>query len=231
MTVSNGYWKTYLDLLAAINKSARTQFLNYFISVDYQTAEGRQAVIDYAYALVSKYGDASTEVACQLYDAIAEATGVSVPPAVPAALPTISETAKAVNGTIAHSGNADYISGTVERLVKQAGADTIVQNAIRDHAECAWIPSGDTCAFCIMLASNGWQMASKKSVNGGHVKHIHANCNCNFAVRFTHDTKYDGYDPSIYLDKYDSADGDNWHEKLKFMRREQNRLSQDDIDM
>ena len=229
MTVRNGYWAKYLELLGSINQSARTQFLNYFVSVDYQSPAGRQAVIDFAFALVTKYGEASAEAACQLYDAIAEATGVSVPPAVPAATATIGETAKAINGTIAASTNADYISGTVERLVKQASADTIYQNAIRDGAECAWIPVGDTCAFCIMLASNGWKKASKRTLKGNHASHVHSNCDCNFAVRFASDTQYDGYDPNIYLERYDSAEGDTWHDKLNSMRREQYQLNGDEI--
>ena len=63
----------------------------------------------------------------------------------------------------------------VSRMVKQAGADTTQKNAIRDGAEWAWVPHGDACPFCRMLASNGWQIASKNLLKKGHAQHIHAN--------------------------------------------------------
>ena len=95
-----------------------------------------------------------------------------------------------------------------------------MQNAIRDGAEWAWIPVGDTCAFCLMLASNGWQRASKAALAGGHAEHIHANCDCTYAVRFDRKSGVQGYDPDKYKKMYDEADGSNWHQKLNSMRRD-----------
>ena len=98
--------------------------------------------------------------------------------------------------------------GRVSRLVKRAGADTTLKNAVRDGAEWAWVPHGDTCPFCITLASNGWQKASSKVLKGGHAEHIHANCDCEFAIRFDHNTTVAGYDPEKYLKQYRDAGGD-----------------------
>lgn len=83
----------------------------------------------------------------------------------------------------------------VSRLVKQAGADTSLKNAARDGAEWAWIPHGDTCAFCITLASRGWQRQSLKAMMGGHAEHIHSNCDCEYAIRFSHSTNVAGVRP------------------------------------
>lgn len=96
----------------------------------------------------------------------------------------------------------------VSRLVKRAGADTSLRNAARDGAEWAWVPHGDTCPFCITLASNGWQNASDKVLKGGHAQHVHANCDCEFAIRFDHRTTVAGYDPDKYLAQYNAAGGD-----------------------
>ena len=98
--------------------------------------------------------------------------------------------------------------GRVSRLVKRAGADTTLKNAVRDGAEWAWVPHGDTCPFCITLASNGWQKASSKVLKGGHADHIHANCDCEFAVRFDGSTTVAGYDPEKYLRQYRAAGSD-----------------------
>ncbi|WP_291225020.1 hypothetical protein [Gemmiger sp.] len=122
----------------------------------------------------------------------------------------ISCTASASRGTITYWPvvlSTAYPNG-VSRLVKRAGADTTLKNAVRDGAEWAWVPHGDTCPFCITLASNGWQKASSKVLKGGHAEHIHANCDCEFAIRFDHNTTVAGYDPEKYLKQYRDAGGD-----------------------
>ena len=100
------------------------------------------------------------------------------------------------------------LPGGVSRLVKRAGADTTLRNAVRDGAEFAWIPHGDSCPFCITLASNGWQKAGKKALKGGHAEHIHAHCDCEYAVRFHSGTTVAGYDPDKYYRQYREAGGD-----------------------
>ena len=114
--------------------------------------------------------------------------------------------------------------GGVSRLVKQAGANTTLKNAIRDGAEWAWVPHGDTCPFCITLASNGWQPASKKALKGDHAQHIHAHCDCEYAIRFDSNTTVAGYDPDKYLAQYQAAGGD-----INAMRRAQYARDRDAI--
>ena len=164
------------------------------------------ALITYAAALVTKYGEGSAELACQMYDALAEAANAGVPAAEPAAPADYGEVARMVNVT--KDQNPANLPNSVSRLVKRAGADTTLKNAVRDGAEWAWVPHGDTCPFCITLASNGWQKASSKVLKGGHAEHIHANCDCEFAIRFDHNTTVAGYDPEKYLAQYNAAGGD-----------------------
>ena len=113
--------------------------------------------------------------------------------------------------------------------MKKAGQDTTLKNAIRDKAEFAWIPSGDTCAFCMTLAANGWQPASKEALKGGHAEHIHANCDCAYMIRFNHDTEVAGYDPDKYLEMYESAEGKTSKEKINSMRRQMYQENKDEI--
>lgn len=40
----------------------------------------------------------------------------------------------------------------------------------------------------------------------GHAEHIHANCDCEYAIRFNNDTEYESYDPRVYEDIYYDAD-------------------------
>lgn len=169
--------------------------------------------------VASYYGEAAGALACEMYEATAEAMGVIVPPAVPASVADYGETAKAVQGTIKNKQNT--VPATVARLVKQVGADTMLQNAQRDGAQFAWIPSGDTCAFCMTLASRGWRYMSKNAMKNGHAEHIHANCDCTYAVRFDDYSNVQGYDPSKYEKLYYDAPGSTPKERINAMRRAQ----------
>ena len=206
-------WSDYADRLSRLNTKAGQLMRAY---LERYGAEDTPAVISYARALVDKYGEGSAELACQMYDAMAEAAGLTLPAAEPAAPAAYGELAKAVNGT-KHS--PALLQSAISRLVKQAGADTTLKNAIRDGAEFAWIPHGDTCAFCLMLASRGWQKAGKRTLKNGHAEHIHANCDCEYAVRFNSSTTVAGYDPEQYLAAYKGAEGRTYQEKLNALRR------------
>ena len=178
------------------------------LMADYIAAHGTgdtDALIAYAHALVTKYGEGSAELACQMYDALAAAAKAGVPAAEPAQPASYGEVARMVQATKA---SQPQMQQGVSRLVKRAGADTTLKNALRDGAEFAWIPQGDTCAFCLTLASRGWQKASQAAIKGGHAEHIHANCDCEYAIRFDGRSTVAGYDPDKYLRQYRAAGSD-----------------------
>ena len=203
MQISAKTWNEYVTRLSRLNQKAGQLMREY---IDAHGTANTDDLVAYAYGLVTKYGEGSAELACQMYEALAEAQGVYVPAAEPAETARYSEVARMVHAT--KDQNPANLPNGVSRLVKRAGADTTLKNAVRDGAEWAWVPHGDTCPFCITLASNGWQKASQKLLKGGHAEHIHANCDCEFAVRFRSDTTVAGYDPDMYYRKYREAGGD-----------------------
>lgn len=219
MKISSKTWQNYIKRLAKINARAAGDVVSYMVNHDVSTSEGTKALIDYANAVSTKYGEAAAELSCQMYDAIATVSKAGVPAAEPAATATYGEIAKTIYGTLASTKNPDAIGAAVGRKVKLASVDTLQQNALRDGAEWAWIPAGDTCPFCLMLASNGWQKASKKAIKNGHASHIHNNCDCTYCVRFDHETTVEGYDPDALYDEYINA-GDTPKERLNSLRRE-----------
>lgn len=221
MTISESVWKKYIKMLSAIDKTAAKKFTAFLNTHDVTTPEGIQAAIEYAYAIATSYGESSAAVACEMYDAVATASGVIVPAAEPAMTATFSEVAKAYNGMVKQGLESTAIGEGISRFVKRTGADTTLKNALRDGAEFAWVPQGDTCAFCITLASNGWRKASKKTIKGDHAEHIHPNCDCTFAIRFGGVGGVRGYDPDKYLAMYEDAEGRTWKDKVNSMRREQ----------
>lgn len=229
MNINETDWNVYIAKLRKINDEAANWVRRYLDKRGIPTDRDEiNALIEYANAICMKYSEASAALAAEMYDALVAFSGVALPPALPAPVPEMSEVAKAIVGTT-NIGNEEIIAAAIGRLVKRTGVDTTLQNALRDGAEWAWIPRGETCPFCLILASRGWQRASKKALRNGHAEHIHANCDCTYAVRFNSSTEVDGYDPDKYLKMYDEADGDNWKDKLNSMRREQYQKNKDEI--
>ena len=224
MRVSWSDWGSYIELMGRVCKQAAAEMTQFMIA---NPAAERDAVIEYAYALATKYGEGAAALSCEMYDVLAEAQGASVPAAEPAATASYEETARAVNGTMKNKQNT--VPATVERLVKLAGADTMLQNARRDGAEFAWVPRGDTCAFCLTLASRGWQRQSEKAMRNGHAEHIHANCDCEYCVRFDGKSTVEGYDPDAYLEMYQNAEGSTPQAKINAIRRAQYAQDKDRI--
>lgn len=224
--ITQTQWKAYITTLEKLNKTAAEEMRKFVVDIGGWNYH-QQEVIDYAYALATKYGEGSASLSAMMYDATAEAQGANVPPATPAPTASLEEVIYYMYRVAAFSEIT--IPDGVARLVKQAGADTILQNAVRDSADFAWIPSGDTCPFCLTLAANGWRTASQKVLEGGHAKHIHANCNCEFAVRFDSFSGVSGYDPFMYRRIYDAAEGRTSKQKINSMRRDIYQLNKEEI--
>ena len=233
--IEQAVWIGYIDKLRAISDTAGEKMLKYMQTHDLSTEDALNELYRYGQALSTRYGEAAAALSADMYDAIVwaeyqdaisngqrrDAYRLSqIKPAEPAATATYSDVVKTIKGTM-KTGNNEIVAGGINRLVKLASVDTTLNNAIRDGAECAWIPHGDTCAYCLMLASNGWRKASKKAIRNGHAEHVHGHCDCTYAVRHTSDVEVEGYNNGTrYLSMYRSADGDNWKDKVNSMRRE-----------
>ena len=186
----------------------------------------RQEILDATYKITQAYGLAASTLAANKYDqdvALAEKQGFLKPGQIKEAEVWdplgYGSIARAINGTLKNDSK-EKLPDTIERMVKRFAEDTTLMNARRDGAEYAWIPAGDTCVFCLSLASNGWQRASRSTAEGNHADHIHPHCDCTFSVRFSKDTKIKGYNPEKIKARIEACEGDTWKEKLNSLRRE-----------
>lgn len=200
MYISTKDWKAYIKKLSALNEKAAEEVTKY---VQKNGFADRDSLIAFCYAVSDKYGSGSATLSALMYDAVAEMSGVFYDPAEVADTASYHEVAKTVNGVLKTSQNVDELAGAVSRLVKKAGCDTTLKNAYRDRAQYAWIPSGDTCAFCLGLGANGWVNISARKVRKGYqnAEHIHSNCDCTYAIRFSEDGGVAGYDPADYMEQ------------------------------
>lgn len=216
MYVTQKEWKSYINKLWKLNQGAAQKVINY---VDKHGLGDRDALIAYANSVVQTYGTGSAALSAAMYDATAAASGVAVPAAELAPIAEYGDVAKTVNGVLKSSSNVEELASAVARWVKKASCDTTLQNAVRDArprktgkkrntgAQFAWVPSGDTCAYCLALAANGWQNQTVGAA-AAHAEHIHSNCDCTYAVRFSDDGGVAGYDPDAIADQI-------WHDVLE----------------
>lgn len=222
MTITAAAWSKYSKRLSKINAEAAAKIQAW---VDKNGLDDVDALVDYAYAIATKYGEAAGALSAALYDAIAEMSHANVEPAEMAPTTSYGEMAKTVRGVLKQSRNAAMIAAAVGRQVKRVGAQTTLKNAGRDRAEAAWIAIGDTCPYCLMIAAEGWKRVSPTS----QADHIHGNCDCTYSVRFNKDTQIGGYDPGRYQKMFDNAEGDTMEEKLNSMRRDAYAENKDEI--
>ena len=225
MIISDAEWVNFITKLKALDDMAAEEIKQYAISSGAfdeatQTYTVTEDLIQYAYAIATKYGEASAALSALLYDEEAALEGVSLPPAEVAPTASYRDVIQAIYGSHDFSPTLVVLGAAISRLVKLAGVDTTVKNAIRDRAQIAFVPHGDTCAYCIMLASSGWRTASDADLKDGHVAHCHGNCDCTYAVRHKKESFVKSYDPEKYAKIYRNADGDTEEERLNSMRRD-----------
>jgi len=234
MIIPKKDWLSYINRLSKLNSEAANAVKQYVEAGGWSEIDD---IVAYAYGVEKYYGEGAAALAAEMFDAVAEASGVYAEPAIMAETASYGDVAKTVKGVLKTSQNVNELAGAVSRLVKKAGADTTVQNVNRYNrkygkkrhtgAQFAWVPVGDTCPFCLMLASNGWQNQTRGGEN--HAEHIHSNCDCNYSVRFDDHSGVAGYDPEQYQEMFADVEGRTWDEKVNAMRRQQYEQNKDKI--
>jgi hypothetical protein len=198
-------WAKYVSRLSAIDKTATKELgelVGRISNFSFSNPEHMALLVTEAYTISTEYGEAAAALAAEMYDAVGLASGMFLDYAEVAETASIAQVDWTVRGA-AKTQNMNEVTSAVGRLVKKAGIDTVLKNAKRDGAEVAWVPNGDTCAYCIALAARGWRDA-----DNSYQEHIHSNCDCTLATRFNGNTSIKGYDPRKYEDMYYGADLD-----------------------
>lgn len=218
MYISKKDWLNFINSLSKIDQTASDTVVRYVQKNGFSDTD---SLVRFSYDVVNTLGNASAALVAKMYDEVSALEGKFFDPAELADTPDYGEVAKTIHGALKTSKNPDEVGGAVSRLVKRTGQDTFIKNGMRDHAEFAWIPHGDTCSFCLMIAANGWQPMSKNALRNGHAEHIHKNCDCSFMIRHEPDLDVAGYKPEKYKEMFDEAEGETWEEKVNSLRRMQ----------
>lgn len=144
-------------------------------------------VIDAATNVAMKYSYLGCELGAQWYDLCSELAGLDVESAY---LPEVDETqvAAKARGAIESAPDASLVGDTVNYFLQNQINNSIrltgTANLWRDYergkspGRWARVPVGDTCAWCLMLASQGAWYLTEESARGANPDHYHDGCNC-----------------------------------------------------
>ena len=166
-----------------------------------------------AVRIAEKYSMLGCELGAQWYDLCSELAGLDVDPAY---LPdpdveTIENGAKAAAGA---SRRGDYgafnnfLNNMVMTSIRETGTANLWRDYERGLAPGRWarVPVGETCAWCLMLASQGAWYVSEQSALGKEAGHYHSDCDC-IAVYHADAADIAGYsDLETYKEMYYEAD-------------------------
>lgn len=165
----------------------------------------RTATIAVLDGLLPTYTDLSAARAAEFYDAARSAQNVRRRyEAVAKSQRDAKGTEGAVRAIVEYARKGDgerfrrEIASRVDTEVRRAANECVAYNAGRDPAKprYARVPSGDTCEFCLMLASRGYVYTSESNAS-----HAHRNCDCRVVPSFNGNT-VEGYDPEALLERW-----------------------------
>lgn len=172
-------------------------------------------LIDAATAVAAKFNYLGYELGAQWYDLCSELAGID---AEPAELPELDTDAIAGRARSAVDNATEgattgqvfnyFLQNEIQKSIRMTGDANLWRDYERGLAGGRWarVPVGDTCAWCLMLASNGAWYLTEKSALGADGGHYHDGCNC-IAVYHADADSIQGYEAlSKYKSMYYEAD-------------------------
>lgn len=170
----------------------------------------RNAAYETIEAVLLYYADTCAAArAAEYYDAVRQAQGFSGGySAVAESMRDPDATLGAVKyfvGKVVEGAPEAFVSLCVKRIdeeIRRAANRCVAHNARKDPAKprYARVPRGETCGFCLMLASFGFNAKTEEAAS-----HSHAHCDCRIVPGFDGKTKVRGYDPDGMYERYNEC--------------------------
>ena len=223
--IPRGVLEYVSDQVNALSADARARVLRVLESIEWSpgnVAECRDIVLQALAAVMPTYTDAAAQAGADLYDAVREAavgermgaTAISgyEPDAMEGAVKAFVQ--DIVDGKPVEQFNRKVLD-RVDRDIRVAENVSVAENAALDPLEprYARIPTGpETCEWCVMLASRGFDFKSEESAVGkyrkksrtGAASHGHPGCDCRIVQGYP-GMEVEGYDPDEYYELWKSG--------------------------
>lgn len=136
-------------------------------------------------AVGNKYGLAGGELGAQWYDLCCRLANIQAEPAELHPVPDEKALVLRAEWYLTHSTSAqeaitNYMHNVIMESVRATGDANLWRDYTRGLAPGRWarVPVGDTCAWCLMLASQGAWYVDEKSALGAEAGHYHDGCDC-----------------------------------------------------
>ena len=176
----------------------------------------REEVVEIAASIAGKYAMFGEELGAQWYDLCTELAGIKADPAIIAPVNEKRMSAwadSAIVGEISRDIARNYLQDVINDSIRSTGDANLWRDYERGirKVEGKWarVPVGKTCAWCMMLASQGaWYLTEDKALykKGVHGDKYHDNCDC-IAVYHADPESIQGYSKLYeYKQKYYKAD-------------------------
>lgn len=163
----------------------------------------RDEVIDIAVGIATKYSMLGAELGAQWYDLCSQLAGFDVESAelsdsnldsLGPRAESFAEAAITADAPLGEAFNV-FLQNEINNSIRLTGSANLWRDYERGLVPGKWsrVPVGDTCAWCLMLASQGAWYLSEKSALGESSDHYHDGCNC-IAVYHADAESIAGYD-------------------------------------
>lgn len=172
----------------------------------------REEVLAVAAELAGKYAMFGEELGAQWYDLCTELAGIKAEPAVVAPVNEKRMSAwadYAIVGEVSRDIARNYLQDVINDSIRSTGDANLWRDYERGLAKGRWarVPVGDTCAWCMMLASQGaWYLSEESAKRTASGDKYHDHCDC-IAVYHADAESIRGYSKLYdYKRKYYAAD-------------------------
>lgn len=201
MRISQGELDRYRAQIASRQDDARAYVLARLRSEarGLTVAEAREASIGIMQDCLSVYGDKAQALSAEMFDEICEAEGIDADPG--EMFDDVIDSSKLAGKVHYYAGKLvdgdwDGYSGSNADLaayyVHRSALENMARNCYKNGVRYARVGTGrETCGYCFMLSSRGFDYRSEKTASAGS----HEHCDCIIVPGVDGVTKIDGYDP------------------------------------
>lgn len=213
MQIPRSYLENYSKALNVVSERARAALVDALSQIDYtaDVAVVREAVIAIMQPACGASSTLAARIAAEFYDGLraqfgiddgyrAEVDSLREPEATDGAVRAFAQ--DLVDG----KPTEQFIGKCADRIdyeTRRAANMCMAHNAANDPRRPKWarIPMGvETCPWCLMLASRGFDYNSESAAS-----HNHAGCDCKVVPSWDKSPEVQGYDEREYYDKWQDA--------------------------
>lgn len=174
--------KSFSSVTSKLIQSATDDFMAL-----YNPAMTIDEVIELATQIAARYQELASELGAQWYDLCTRLANIEADAAELQEVDSesIRQRARAAVETAPTNKTVDavfnyFLHNEIQNSIRATGSANLNRDYERGLVSGKWarVPVGDTCAWCLMLASQGAWYLSKESALGNNGGHYHDGCDC-----------------------------------------------------